>query len=56
MFCLNGEQAAKRFAQGFQMVSVTTDIDTLTNSFAAELTAATGKNITAVKGYSTSTN
>ncbi|KAE9403738.1 Phosphoenolpyruvate/pyruvate domain-containing protein [Gymnopus androsaceus JB14] len=39
-----------------RMVSVTTDIDTLTNSFAAELTAATGKNITAVKGYSTSTN
>jgi len=53
IFCLNGEQAAKRFAQGFQMVSVTTDIDSLTNTFAAELTAATGKNITAVKGYST---
>lgn len=49
---LNGEQAAKRFAQGFQMVSVTTDIDTLTTAFAKELTAATGKTTDAVKGYS----
>jgi len=53
IFCLNGEQSAKRFAQGFQMVSVTTDIDTLTSAFAAELTAATGKASVAVKGYST---
>ncbi|KAJ3869362.1 Phosphoenolpyruvate/pyruvate domain-containing protein [Lentinula novae-zelandiae] len=52
IFCLNGEQAAKRFAQGFQMVSVTTDIDTLTTAFAKELTAATGKTTDAVKGYS----
>ncbi|KAF9074636.1 Phosphoenolpyruvate/pyruvate domain-containing protein [Rhodocollybia butyracea] len=53
MFCLNGEQSAKRFAQGFQMVSVTTDIDTLTSAFAAELTTATGKATEAVMGYST---
>ncbi|KAJ3856079.1 Phosphoenolpyruvate/pyruvate domain-containing protein [Lentinula lateritia] len=52
IFCLNGEQAAKRFAQGFQMVSVTTDIDTLTTAFANELTVATGKTTDAVKGYS----
>ncbi|KIK64920.1 hypothetical protein GYMLUDRAFT_94405 [Collybiopsis luxurians FD-317 M1] len=53
IFCLNGEQAAKRFAQGFQMVSVTTDIDTLTGQFAVELSTATGKAAVAVKGYST---
>ncbi|KAJ7270863.1 Phosphoenolpyruvate/pyruvate domain-containing protein [Mycena rebaudengoi] len=37
IFCLTGEQAEKRFAQGFDMVSVTTDIDTLTDGFAAAL-------------------
>ncbi|KAJ7686823.1 Phosphoenolpyruvate/pyruvate domain-containing protein [Mycena rosella] len=37
IFCLTGEQAEKRFAQGFQMVSVTTDIDTLFDGFAAAL-------------------
>ncbi|KAJ4481118.1 Phosphoenolpyruvate/pyruvate domain-containing protein [Lentinula aciculospora] len=52
IFCLNGEQAAKRFAQGFQMVSVTTDIDTLTTAFANELSAAIGKNTDVNKGYS----
>ncbi|KIY43309.1 Phosphoenolpyruvate/pyruvate domain-containing protein [Fistulina hepatica ATCC 64428] len=29
MYCMDGEQSAKRIAQGFNMVSVTTDIDTL---------------------------
>ncbi|KAF5392056.1 hypothetical protein D9757_003277 [Collybiopsis confluens] len=51
IFCLNGEQAAKRFAQGFQMVSVTTDIDTLTNQFAVELSRATGKATVSAGGY-----
>ncbi|KAJ7222356.1 Phosphoenolpyruvate/pyruvate domain-containing protein [Mycena pura] len=37
IFCLTGEQAEKRFAQGFDMVSVTTDIDTLVDGFAAAL-------------------
>ncbi|KAJ7468456.1 Phosphoenolpyruvate/pyruvate domain-containing protein [Mycena latifolia] len=37
IFCLTGEQAEQRFAQGFQMVSVTTDIDTLVDGFAAAL-------------------
>ncbi len=52
---LTGEQAAKRFAQGFDMVSVTTDIDTLTDGFAAALQAATGQSNTftaAGSGYS----
>ncbi|KAK7441770.1 hypothetical protein VKT23_009207 [Stygiomarasmius scandens] len=53
IFCLTGEQAAKRFAQGFQMVSVTTDIDTLTDGFAAALSAATGQVAAGVKGYTT---
>ncbi|KAL0061351.1 hypothetical protein AAF712_011809 [Marasmius tenuissimus] len=43
IFCLNGDQAAERFAQGFDMVSVTTDIDTLTDGFATALLTATGK-------------
>ncbi|KAJ7075665.1 Phosphoenolpyruvate/pyruvate domain-containing protein [Mycena belliarum] len=37
IFCLTGEQAERRFTQGFQMVSVTTDIDTLFDGFAATL-------------------
>jgi 4-hydroxy-2-oxoheptanedioate aldolase len=34
---LTGEQAERRFSQGFDMVSVTTDIDTLYDGFAAAL-------------------
>ncbi|KAK7039229.1 putative ribokinase [Paramarasmius palmivorus] len=49
IFCLTGEQAAKRFAQGFDMVSVTTDIDTITDGFAAALSSATGQNAASVK-------
>ncbi|KAG7087454.1 hypothetical protein E1B28_013420 [Marasmius oreades] len=41
IFCLTGEQAAKRFTQGFDMVSVTTDIDSLTDGFASALSTAT---------------
>ncbi|KAK0236905.1 Pyruvate/Phosphoenolpyruvate kinase-like domain-containing protein [Armillaria nabsnona] len=55
IFCLTGEQAAKRFTQGFDMVSVTTDIDTLTDVFAAALQAATGQSnafTAAGSGYS----
>ncbi|KAJ7854992.1 Phosphoenolpyruvate/pyruvate domain-containing protein [Mycena olivaceomarginata] len=37
IFCLTGEQAEARFAEGFDMVSVTTDIDTLFDGFAAAL-------------------
>ncbi|KAJ7629981.1 Phosphoenolpyruvate/pyruvate domain-containing protein [Mycena polygramma] len=37
IFCLTGEQAEKRFAQGFDMISVTTDIDTLVGGFAEAL-------------------
>ncbi|KAJ6524583.1 Phosphoenolpyruvate/pyruvate domain-containing protein [Mycena capillaripes] len=37
IFCLTGEQAERRFAQGFNMVSVTTDIDTLADGFATAL-------------------
>ncbi|KAJ7160964.1 Phosphoenolpyruvate/pyruvate domain-containing protein [Mycena filopes] len=37
IFCLTGEQAEKCFNQGFDMVSVTTDIDTLVGAIAAEV-------------------
>ncbi|TRM65342.1 Pyruvate/Phosphoenolpyruvate kinase-like domain-containing protein [Schizophyllum amplum] len=55
IFCLTGEQAQKRFAQGFDMVSVTTDIDTLVDGFASALSTATGnlKEGTASSGYAT---
>ncbi|KAJ7619349.1 Phosphoenolpyruvate/pyruvate domain-containing protein [Roridomyces roridus] len=41
IFCLTGEQAEKRFAQGFEMVSVTTDIDTLSDAMAATFAKVT---------------
>ncbi|KAI5834850.1 Phosphoenolpyruvate/pyruvate domain-containing protein [Schizophyllum commune Tattone D] len=55
IFCLTGEQAEKRFAQGFDMVSVTTDIDTLVDGFASALATATGKlkEGTTSSGYAT---
>jgi len=53
IFCLNGDQAAARFNQGFDMVSVSTDIDTLTDSFANHLSKVTGDAPSAVSGYST---
>ncbi|KAJ7097630.1 Pyruvate/Phosphoenolpyruvate kinase-like domain-containing protein [Mycena epipterygia] len=54
IFCLTGEQAEKRFQQGFQMVSVTTDIDTITDGFAAQLGKVNGNtNASATSGYST---
>ncbi|KAF7373520.1 hypothetical protein MSAN_00562400 [Mycena sanguinolenta] len=37
IFCLNGEQAEQRFKEGFDMVSVTTDIDTIYEGFATAL-------------------
>lgn len=40
MFTLTGERAQKRFEQGFPMVSITTDIDTLTAAFASTVKTA----------------
>ncbi|KAF7297241.1 putative Phosphoenolpyruvate/pyruvate domain-containing protein [Mycena indigotica] len=42
IFCLTGEQAERRFAQGFDMVSVATDIDTLADGFGAALSKVSG--------------
>lgn len=61
MFTLTGEQAQKRFEQGFPMVSVTTDIDTLTMAFADAINTSLGggqgqeaqSNTTPASGYST---
>ena len=38
---MDGEQARARRAQGFDMISVTTDIDALKASLATELSTAT---------------
>ncbi|KIY52992.1 Phosphoenolpyruvate/pyruvate domain-containing protein [Fistulina hepatica ATCC 64428] len=40
IFCLNGEQAKMRLAQGFDMVSVSTDIDSLGNFLTAAFATA----------------
>ncbi|VDB91531.1 unnamed protein product [Peniophora sp. CBMAI 1063] len=53
IFCLNGEQAEKRFKQGFDMVSVSTDIDTLVDGFAKHLSQVNGGPDGASSGYST---
>lgn len=43
IFCGNGETAAKRLAQGFDMASVSTDIGALVTQMARDLEAAGGK-------------
>lgn len=48
---LTGEQAATRYAQGFDITSVTTDIDTLAGGIAKEVTAATGSSTDKTGGY-----
>ena len=42
IFCTNGEQAAERAAQGFDMVSVITDVGALGEVMTQQLSAATG--------------
>ena len=50
---LNGEQAEKRFKQGFDMVSVSTDIDTLVDGFAKHVSYVSSGPAGASSGYST---
>jgi 4-hydroxy-2-oxoheptanedioate aldolase len=49
---VNGEQAKRRFEQGFQMVSITTDIGIITTGFASESATAlaTGSSASQSKG------
>jgi 4-hydroxy-2-oxoheptanedioate aldolase len=42
IFCSNGEQARARLAQGFDMVSVTTDIGCIVGEMTRQLAVATG--------------
>lgn len=50
----NGEQAKARAAQGFDMISIATDVDVLSLGFAAHMASATGTNIGGSgSGYST---
>lgn len=41
----NGEQAKARAAQGFDMISIATDVDVLSLGFAAHMASATGAKI-----------
>ena len=50
----NGEQAKARAAQGFDMLSIATDVDVISLGFAAHIASATGANATGSgSGYST---
>ncbi|KAG6826467.1 hypothetical protein H0H92_015679 [Tricholoma furcatifolium] len=40
MYCSSGAQAAKRVAEGFDMISVTTDVEALSGAIASNLAAA----------------
>jgi len=53
-YCTNGEQAKARAAQGFDMISIATDVDVLSLGFTAHMASATGTNIGGPgSGYST---
>lgn len=43
IFCTNGEQARQRLEQGFDMVSIHTDVGVLAQGMTRELETATGK-------------
>lgn len=45
IFCTNGEQAATRLQQGFDMVSVSTDIGALVGEMTRQLALATGETV-----------
>lgn len=45
IFCTNGDQAKARLAQGFDMVSVTTDIGVLVGEMTRQLAAASGTTV-----------
>lgn len=49
---VNGEQARLRAAQGFDMISIATDVDVLAQGFAAHMTSASGSNVSVGTGYS----
>ncbi|KAF8993609.1 Pyruvate/Phosphoenolpyruvate kinase-like domain-containing protein [Cyathus striatus] len=44
MYCINGEQAARRAAQGFDMINVATDVAAMAESIARNLNTAVGGN------------
>ena len=52
MIGTNGEQARLRAAQGFDMISIATDVDVLAQGFAAHMASASGGNVTIGTGYS----
>ena len=49
----NGEQSRVRAEQGFDMISIATDVDVLAQTYAAYMTSATGQSATVESGYST---
>lgn len=53
IYCTNGDQARHRAEQGFDMISVATDVDVLAQTYAAYMRAATGQSTQVGSGYST---
>jgi len=50
IFCTNGEQARVRLEQGFDMVSVATDIGCIVGEMTRQLALANGTEVAAKKG------
>ncbi|KAI5120420.1 hypothetical protein M0805_006920 [Coniferiporia weirii] len=52
IYCTNGDQARVRAEQGFDMISIATDVDILSQGYAAHISSATGANVAVGSGYS----
>ncbi|KAL5504802.1 hypothetical protein ACEPAH_7465 [Sanghuangporus vaninii] len=53
IYCTNGDQSRLRAEQGFDMISIATDVDVLAQTYASYMTSATGQNVSVGSGYST---
>lgn len=51
IFCTDGSDAQRRIQQGFDMVSVTTDVGALANAMSGELGIASGQAAQKREGY-----
>ncbi|KAH8111365.1 Phosphoenolpyruvate/pyruvate domain-containing protein [Phellopilus nigrolimitatus] len=52
IYCTNGDQARVRAGQGFDIISIATDVDVLSQGYAAHISSATGANVNVGSGYS----
>ncbi|KAH8111412.1 Phosphoenolpyruvate/pyruvate domain-containing protein [Phellopilus nigrolimitatus] len=52
IYCTNGDQARVRAGQGFDIISIATDVDVLSQGYAAHISSATGADVNVGSGYS----